>query len=87
VALGTAAWFSAFGEAAELIRSSDFDTIQERRLRLQDGLVVEVAIGAPEWASTEPVDHGTARVVGDGFVPLYDPRGVLTALLNAVSRA
>jgi predicted nucleotidyltransferase len=84
-ALDTTAWFSLFGENVELVRSSDFGAIQERRLRLNDGLVVEVGVGAREWASICPLDPGTARVVRDGFMSLYDPRRVLDALQSAVA--
>jgi hypothetical protein len=86
-ALETTAWFSAFDKNADLVRSSDFGAIQERRLRLGDGLVVEVGIGSSAWAAINPVDPGTAHVVRDGFLSLYDPRGVLDALLSAIAAA
>ncbi|SHH10705.1 Nucleotidyltransferase domain-containing protein [Jatrophihabitans endophyticus] len=82
--LGTHDWFAAFGPGAELVRSADFGAIQERRLRLPDGLVVEVGVGSPSWAATDPLDAGTARVVRDGFVALADPAGLLAALVAAV---
>jgi predicted nucleotidyltransferase len=84
-ALDRTAWFSVFGENVELVRSSDFGAMQERRLRLNDGLVVEVGVGGREWASIHPLDPGTAGVVRDGFVSLYDPGHVLDALQRAVA--
>ena len=39
----------------------------------------------PDWASTTPLDEGTAHVVAGGLVALYDPTGLLSALLAAVS--
>jgi predicted nucleotidyltransferase len=83
--LDTTAWFSAFGDGVDLVRSADFGALQERRLRLRDALVVEVGLGRPEWARTDPVDPGTARVVRDGLVALYDPHGLLAALCEAVA--
>jgi hypothetical protein len=82
--LDRSAWFAIFGEGTRLIRAASFGAIQERRLRRPDGLVVEVGVGQPAWASVDPVDAGTARVVRDGFVALHDPRGLLAELLAAV---
>jgi predicted nucleotidyltransferase len=84
--LESTAWFTAFGPDAELIRCRRFGAITERRLRLPDGLVVEVGIGAPSWAATDPVDEGTRRVVHDGFRPVYDPAAMLERLIERVSR-
>lgn len=78
-------WFALFDPLAELVRQRDFGAIQERRLRLPSGLVVEVGIGNPSWASTDPVDHGTRRVVSDGILPLCDRLGLLRALVLTVS--
>ena len=84
-ALAATSWFSTFGDDTVLVRSADFGAIQERRLRLPDGLLVEVGIGTPDWAWMDPVDAGTERVVRDGIVTLYNPRVLLAALRNAVA--
>ncbi|WP_375490468.1 nucleotidyltransferase domain-containing protein [uncultured Jatrophihabitans sp.] len=78
-------WFRLFDPHAELIRSEDFGAIQERRLRLPRGLVVDVGIGRPSWAAVNPVDPGTRRVVSDGLAVLYDPRDLLGGLALAVA--
>lgn len=78
-------WFALFDPRAELVRSSDFGAIQERRLRLANQLVVEVGVAGPSWAAVGPVDVGTRRVVHDGMVALCDPDGLLDALMLAVS--
>lgn len=83
--LGSTAWFSTFGDDVELVRSADFGAIQERRLRLQDGLVVEVGVGERSWARLDPIDAGTEQVVQDGLVALYDPHGLLAGLREAVA--
>lgn len=82
--LGTSAWFQVFGEDSELVRSEDFGPIQERRLRRPDGLEVELGIGRPHWAATEPPDAGTARVVRDGMRILFDPERLLASLAEAL---
>lgn len=84
IALNWSGWVSAFGDDVEIVRTADFGAIQERRLRLPNGLIVEVGIGSPSWAATCPVDAGTDRVARDGLVPLHDPHGLLGALLDAI---
>ena len=76
-------WFRIFGADVELIRCADFGLLQERRLRRSDGLVVEVAIGAPDWAATDPPDAGSARVVRDGMRILFDPEQLLSGIAKA----
>lgn len=50
------------------------------------GLEVEVGVGSAHWARTDPVDAGTRRVVTDGARTLYDPAGILGALIRACVR-
>jgi uncharacterized protein len=78
---GSADWLAFFG--GELIRAREWGAITERRLRRRSGLVIELGVGSPGWASTDPVDDGTRRVVTDGFRPLYDPTGLLRNLQSA----
>jgi hypothetical protein len=60
-------WFTTFG-AVTLVRREDFGLIQERRLRRDDdGLEIEIGIGGRDWATIDPIDAGTARVVRDGM--------------------
>ena len=82
--LNAEGWHSRVHPDATLIRSNDFGAIHERRLLLPNGLEVEVGIGTPSWADTRPVDAGTRVVVVDGMRPVYDPVGLLDALLGAV---
>lgn len=67
----------------ELTRVQSWGPITERRFRTRTGLEVEINIGLPEWANTDPIDPGTHRVVADGARTLHDPSGVLAALLHA----
>jgi aminoglycoside phosphotransferase (APT) family kinase protein len=60
--------------------------LTEVRCALPGGLEVELGLADPAWAATDPVDAGTARVVGDGFVILHDPAGTLAALAGVVGR-
>lgn len=66
-----------------VIRAQNWGAIEERRLRLISGLEIEVGIGAPSWASVQPIDEGTRRVVMDGAHVLYDPDDLAGRLLLA----
>jgi hypothetical protein len=68
-----------------LVRCSSFGLLEERRLVRADGLVVEVCVGLPAWAATDPVDPGTAAVVAGGLRVLWDPSGLLHRLLGALA--
>jgi predicted nucleotidyltransferase len=74
-------WLAALPRA-ELVRSGDWGAIAERRARLPSGLEVEVGIGEPSWAATDPVDPGTRRVVADGLRIVHDPDGLLARLVE-----
>lgn len=81
--LANKAWHALFGDGTELFRAEDFGLLQERRLRRPDGLVVEVCIGARDWAATDPADAGSVRVARDGMRVLFDPHGILAAFVSA----
>ncbi|MGY0071658.1 nucleotidyltransferase domain-containing protein [Streptomyces sp. QTS137] len=67
----------------ELIRTQSWGPVTERRCSTASGLEVELSIGPPTWAKTDPVDRGTHRVVTDGAQVLHDPAGILADLLAA----
>ena len=79
------AWASmAVLQPAEMIRTQEWGPMSERRIRLASGLQIEFGFASPNWAETNPVDPGTARVVRDGCVPLLDPNELFEKLLGAV---
>lgn len=66
----------------DLIRVQSWGAVTERRFRTPAGLEVEINIGTPGWADTDPVDPGTRRVVSDGARALHDPTGALDNLIG-----
>jgi predicted nucleotidyltransferase len=76
------AWTDALGLGTRL-RTRSWGAVTEWRYATASGLEVEINVGSPDWARTDPVDPGTRRVVTDGARPLHDPRGLLAALLRA----
>lgn len=80
------AWLEEFG-VVEATAVEDWGSVTSLRVRYAGGPEVEWGFARPSWAGVGPVDPGTARVAGDGLVPLYDPGGLLARLLAAVGRA
>ena len=67
-----------------IVRTRRWGAITERRFALPSGLEVELGIGTPAWASVDPLDAGTRRVVSDGMRVLHDPDGLLALLVATV---
>lgn len=74
----------ALGEPAEIVRRQDWGPLTERRVRLSSGLEVEFGFVPPSWATTDPVDPGTAGVVRDGCRPIEDSGAVFERLIAAL---
>jgi predicted nucleotidyltransferase len=80
-----AAWArDALPDGAEDLGARRWGVLLERRFVLPGGVEVDVGLAPPRWAAV-PVDPGTARVVGDGFVVLLDPSGLLAGLVETVA--
>jgi predicted nucleotidyltransferase len=77
----------AVGERAEVVRTQGWGALTERRVVLRSGFAVEFGFAAPSWASTEPLDAGTARAVRDGCLPTHDPAGAFASLLAVLRGA
>jgi predicted nucleotidyltransferase len=81
----TTSWVpEAVGRQVKIVRTQSWGPLTEHRVVLQSGFQIEFGFVAPSWASTDPLDEGTARVVRDGCLPLYDPSGVFEQLTEAV---
>jgi hypothetical protein len=74
-------WAAGLGP---IVATRRWGAVTERRIRLPDGIEMDVAIAPPKWAATKRVDRGTRRVVRDGMRILHDPRGALATLQQAV---
>lgn len=78
------AWIEQLG-IGELIGTRSWGAIIERRLRTPADLEVDIGIGQPAWASTTPIDPGTANVVSHGMRVLQDPDGLLGELVRRLA--
>jgi hypothetical protein len=77
---------AATAQDGRIVRSKMWGPVYERRVELASGLLVECGFAPASWASTEPLDQGTAEVVAHGFQILYDPEETLWRLATAVQR-
>src|SRR5688572_4282517 len=75
-------WMEQFGAVAR-VEEEDWGNVTSLRVWYSGGLEVEFGWTEPDWAALPP-DPGTEQVVKDGAAILFDPKGVLAALLAAV---
>ena len=73
-------WVHEFGDV-ESSAVEVYGVTRSLRVFYQDGREVEFGIADPGWASV-PLDPGTKRVLSDGVLILYDPRGLLAEAVN-----
>jgi predicted nucleotidyltransferase len=71
-------WVRTFGPTVRIERE-DWGLMRSLRVWHQNGLEVEYGLTERRWL-TRPLDEGTRRVLESGFVPLYDPAGLLPPL-------
>ena len=74
----------ASGSSGRLVHTKEWGPLTERRIELPSGLEVEYGFAPTDWASIDPVDSGTLRVISDGFQVLYDPDSLLARLVQAI---
>lgn len=65
-------WTELFGKI-EKSSFEDWGGVKTIRAFYQNGQEIEFNFAIPSWASINPVDAGTFRVVADGAKILYDP--------------
>ena len=82
---GSADWVEdALAQPADITRTRLWGALTERKARVASGLEIEFGFVEPTWASVDPLDPGTRRVVSDGCVALHDEAGLLTRLIDEV---
>lgn len=78
-------WVHDFGRV-ESVAIEEWGAVTSLRVRYDGGPEVELGFAAPAWAATDPVEAGTARVLGEGFRILFDREGLLQRLADRVGR-
>ena len=77
-------WLREIGLEIDSWKDADYGPLWSRHVTLVDGLEVEFGFSTPAWASLEPIDPGTRRVVVDGCHVLFDPERLLNKLKDAL---
>jgi uncharacterized protein len=77
-------WLERFG-TVKSESYEDWGGVKTRRVFFEEGIEVEFNFAHSSWASINPVDPGTYRVVSDGAKILYDPSLRLQQLLATVN--
>jgi uncharacterized protein len=65
-------------------KDTDYGLAWSRHIYLEDGTKIECSFGHLLWASTNPIDAGTFRVVSDGCRILYDPEDLMAKLMSEI---
>lgn len=60
----------------------EYGVIWSRHVYLDDKTEIEFGFGFCSWASVNPIDSGTLRVVNDGCKILYDSENLLSILID-----
>jgi predicted nucleotidyltransferase len=79
----SADWTRRFGDVRSF-RDENWGRLRSRRVYYASEPEVEFGFTAAAWASTDPVDRGTRKVVADGLQCIYDPTGMLHALMTVM---
>jgi len=74
-------WLEVMSGSGPAAKREHWGALTSLRLKLASGLELDLGLVEPGWASTDPVDPGTARVISDGARILLDPQGLLGRLL------
>ena len=77
-------WIERF-PGATLLATRRWGALTERRLVLANEREVDFGVARLSWASTRPLDPGTARVARDGLIALHDPNGLLADVVAAAT--
>lgn len=78
--LRSADWLSVFG-VVTCVKTESWGVLTSHRVDYKILGKVEVGVASSSWADI-PIDQGTFRVVSDGIVSVYDPRGILDRLVK-----
>jgi predicted nucleotidyltransferase len=77
-------WLAIFGKIKS-VKFEDWGVVKTLRTFYEEDHEVEFNITTPTWASIDPIEANTFRVISDGSKILHDPRGILANLVSAVS--
>ena len=75
------AWLEEFGSVDHNILE-DWGAAQSVRCFYKDSFEVEFSFAPKSWASIDPIDEGSKKVISNGAVILYDPFNYFKKMLS-----
>ena len=78
-------WHASIELEIQTWEDAEYGPLWSRHMKLTGSLEVEFGFTTRTWASIEPLDAGTRRVIGDGCHVLFDPERILNKLKDTVS--
>jgi hypothetical protein len=79
--------WGAIGTRPQRWRDEEYGAAWSRRIWLEPHYgQVELTFAPLSWATTDPIDEGTRRVISEGCRILHDPDALLRRICEAVSR-
>ena len=78
-------WIETFGES-KISKKENWGAVEFIRVFYKTGYEVEFGFANSIWASIDPLDRGTQKVVSDAAKILWDPKNLLTNLLKAIEK-
>lgn len=72
---------------ARFLLSRTWGPLTELRFLHRTGRQLDIGVTTPAWADTDPLDPGTARVIGDGLRIVHDPDSLLHRVEQANRRS
>ena len=82
---GAMAWDRA-GFTLEGWEDAAYGAVWSRHFTLAPRAALELSFAAPSWASLDPIDPGTLRIVEQGCRILIDKNGALASLVASVGK-
>ncbi len=76
-------WVKTFGDPKK-VTTEHWGVVKTLRVFYSNHEEVEFNFADPSWASTDPIDPETFKVISKGARILYDPSGFLDRLLKSV---
>lgn len=78
-------WLNEFGNV-EKVEFEDWVGVKTQRAFFIDSFEVEFNFAYPSWASVDPIEQETYRIIAQGARVLFDPQGYLKRLIEALDR-
>ena len=74
--------FHKINDKIDYFTDEVYGRVWSRHVFLESKIEIEFSFADRSWADIKIIDEGTKKVVGDGYVILYDPHEILNNLVS-----